>query len=535
MGLYFLIRNFIQTKSPIIRAQIRWILWACTVFVPVMVVAYSLPILLGDSFADNSLSYMLPAAGFLLFPLSVIWALTQFRLQHARGILLQTLMWGGSILVAVLCFIGFDSWVGAEQSAKMYFLVGSICFWGPMLVTAPLRARLHTFRLTVSGKNPTIQNQFFHQLTEGFLTQQSVEGLLERFGNQIGHYFHGRCFAVTLFPNAVHGCVAASSSRGAWILGPKKELALRTLYKGEKSSKAVTFNPKAIWSPRTPGFEGLFCSVVHKEHWLGYVVVLDKGGRELFSQNDLKLLEVASYILGLWISSFSILAMNARLSSDLTKERELISRDIHDSVGSLIGGAQRLISNYQEGISPKEAMSITISLTQVLRNAQAQFRDLLWACDSACVRWADFWTYLLTHLQKQFPSEVVELRFVSGITEENGLQICVGGQYKLHLLRMVQEICNNALRHGRASWLQITCYVEEGRVVLTCLENGPGFSISQVQKGRGLRNLESRSSEIGGRLEWRQEQDGFRSIISFSLVHCPSQCPLPEPLLHPEN
>ncbi len=67
------------------------------------------------------------------------------------------------------------------------------------------------------------------------------------------------------------------------------------------------------------------------------------------------------------------------------------------------------------------------------------------------------------------------------------------------LLRCVQEIMTNSVRHARARNLWIRLSVAQGGVAMSARDDGRG--VSKVQVGNGLRGMNERLTELGGKLE----------------------------------
>jgi signal transduction histidine kinase len=69
----------------------------------------------------------------------------------------------------------------------------------------------------------------------------------------------------------------------------------------------------------------------------------------------------------------------------------------------------------------------------------------------------------------------------------------------LHIFRIIQELINNSMRHGKATEIVITFTDENAKIVLKYKDNGSGFDINEIenQKGLGMKNIESRVSLIG--------------------------------------
>ncbi len=69
----------------------------------------------------------------------------------------------------------------------------------------------------------------------------------------------------------------------------------------------------------------------------------------------------------------------------------------------------------------------------------------------------------------------------------------------LHIFRIIQELINNSMRHGKATKIAISFTEESGQTVLKYVDNGCGFDTNEIenQKGLGMKNIESRVSLIG--------------------------------------
>lgn len=69
----------------------------------------------------------------------------------------------------------------------------------------------------------------------------------------------------------------------------------------------------------------------------------------------------------------------------------------------------------------------------------------------------------------------------------------------LHIFRILQELINNSIRHGKATEVLIHFSENNNRTLLLYKDNGCGFDLNDLenQKGLGMKNIESRISIIG--------------------------------------
>ena len=117
------------------------------------------------------------------------------------------------------------------------------------------------------------------------------------------------------------------------------------------------------------------------------------------------------------------------------------------------------------------------------------------------------------------------------MTEHTGILVCFNHgeldeifdkKIELALYRSSQELVNNALKHSKASIINITLSKNEERLVLNVSDNGIGFDLSEVNKpnrGIGIKNIESRISVIkGGEIKFKiQKGQGANFEISVPL------------------
>lgn len=88
----------------------------------------------------------------------------------------------------------------------------------------------------------------------------------------------------------------------------------------------------------------------------------------------------------------------------------------------------------------------------------------------------------------------------------------------LHVFRILQELMNNSLRHGKATKINIT--FKNLNSINTCFyeDNGVGFDTksTQNQKGLGMKNIDSRISFLNGTINIDAEIDkGIAVIFTF--------------------
>ncbi|WP_289662633.1 sensor histidine kinase [Flavobacterium panacagri] len=87
----------------------------------------------------------------------------------------------------------------------------------------------------------------------------------------------------------------------------------------------------------------------------------------------------------------------------------------------------------------------------------------------------------------------------------------------LHVFRILQELMNNSLRHGKATEIWIAFSEKEGINTCDYEDNGVGFDSTNAenQKGLGMKNIDSRISFLEGEIKITSEiNNGI--VVNFS-------------------
>ncbi len=89
-----------------------------------------------------------------------------------------------------------------------------------------------------------------------------------------------------------------------------------------------------------------------------------------------------------------------------------------------------------------------------------------------------------------------------GVTVDTDLEdVAVPEPLGHALLRIAQEACTNAIRHGNARQLSVSRYRRDGQVQLAVRDTGTGFDPAAPHAGSGLRHIRDRVGEFGGTLD----------------------------------
>ena len=88
----------------------------------------------------------------------------------------------------------------------------------------------------------------------------------------------------------------------------------------------------------------------------------------------------------------------------------------------------------------------------------------------------------------------------------------------LHVFRILQELMNNSLRHGKATEIWIAFKIIDEINTCNYEDNGKGFDAQNIenQKGLGMKNIDSRISFLNGTIKINSQiNDGIAVMFTF--------------------
>lgn len=185
----------------------------------------------------------------------------------------------------------------------------------------------------------------------------------------------------------------------------------------------------------------------------------------------------------------------------LLHERQRLTEDMHDGLGSSLLGALRMVERGQ--LDEAE-------LKQIL---QGCIDDLKLTIDSMEPVETDLLLLLGTlrfRLEPRLQSTGIKLNWnVRDVPPVFWLD----HRYALHILRVVQEAFTNIIKHANATEATVSTGVVDGDIVISVADNGRGFDTAAPRTGRGLANQTRRASAMRARLTVESGPEGTKLTL----------------------
>jgi signal transduction histidine kinase len=172
-------------------------------------------------------------------------------------------------------------------------------------------------------------------------------------------------------------------------------------------------------------------------------------------------------------------------------ERARIAREIHDTISQHLF-ALRMIAAGMSRADPGNQQAHTIERIseEALRDMQVLLIELRPArLDGA-------------GLSPALREICTAYRDRLGVTVDASLDdVTVPAPVEHALLRITQEACTNAVRHGNAGQLTVSMTRQDGLIELSVRDDGTGFEPAAPHPGSGLAHIRDRVTELGGTVD----------------------------------
>ena len=188
------------------------------------------------------------------------------------------------------------------------------------------------------------------------------------------------------------------------------------------------------------------------------------------------------------------------------REQRRIGQDLHDELGQLLTGISFRIVELENDLRQKNQPETddAAEIGEMVKEAIMQTGALARGLNPVSMEAGGLKTALatLTRSIEQIYEIPCTLTCPAPLLIEDN-------ETATHVYRIAQEALNNAIKHGKASRLEVSLVQAEATTTLTVRDNGIGIPNLDVQReGMGLRNMRYRASMIHGSFDVHRGEEG---------------------------
>lgn len=205
---------------------------------------------------------------------------------------------------------------------------------------------------------------------------------------------------------------------------------------------------------------------------------------------------------------------NIKLKSHLEgqeAERRRISQEMHDEIGSGLTSMMFLSHTIQAPKDDEELLLTAQRIGKLSNDLSSQMNEIIWSMNQEYNSLADLIAYVRQQISELIENANTDFNFEF---PEIIPDIQLSGLQRRSLYLVIKESVNNALKYAQATNITIKCEINTD-IIFTIKDDGKGIPASEFKQfGNGLRNMQNRMKEIGGKFII-QSKEG--TAVSFSI------------------
>jgi signal transduction histidine kinase len=239
--------------------------------------------------------------------------------------------------------------------------------------------------------------------------------------------------------------------------------------------------------------------IMHQGEAQGELLASPRARDEGLDEHDMEVLRLVARQAGPTVRSVQLTQELRRSRQEILsgreEERRRIRRDLHDGLGPALAAIAMQVDTARAIVDdePEAARELLVAVTRQAEDVVAEVRRLVYDLRPPALDQLG-----LVGAIEQLARQASSPAFRAQVSAPETLPPLTAAR-EVALYRIVAEALTNAARHSGGSACTVSLAVADGQFSVTIQDNGHGIAPG-VARGIGLRSMEDRASEVGGRL-----------------------------------
>ena len=184
-------------------------------------------------------------------------------------------------------------------------------------------------------------------------------------------------------------------------------------------------------------------------------------------------------------------------------EKKRIAEELHDDVGAILSATKLFMYNINTSFLDEKAKASHEKCIDLLTESIGKVRTI-----SHNLHGSMLYDAGLNEAIREFVKKITQGSSLQAHVELDEGYDTAGAEKDINIYRIIQELCNNILKHSKPSSLVISSLFEEGKVNFIIRHDGTGLSQEKFEalrfnaKGLGLKNIQNRVSLLSGEISF---------------------------------
>ncbi len=457
-----------------------WIIWGLAIFVISDNIVYYIPAAFTGIRLANEQMVLITR---ILVPLTMAFAIMKHRLMDIDVLFDNALIY--SITLGLLALVNYAiisllvnlKILNFSTSQPAAILLGA---WVIIFTYLALRNRVMDDIKSLLKRELYDTNIVIMDLSHHLLAASSAPQVMERVLETLYK---------TLRPKKVHVFLCQEGSHPFSHL-PWAEEQLHGVKKSSPLKEILSENliPKGY-------MRGAVAPIIGTKGLLGYFLLQEKHSERLYDNKDLKLLDTITCQSALALESLKSKEDAERSKKKANDEKERLSREVHDSLGSIMTNIRFLAEVSQRESSLTLLKQTMSTISDISKDGLADIRNFINSLDQKDMSWSALVSDIRHYGCNLMEPHRIDFKMADSLEVMEGEPSSI---LYLNLMRIYKEALTNILKHSQAKSVRVDLTINPKNVRLEI--NDDGIGLTQNGKGRGLLNMKTRTEELGGRL-----------------------------------
>lgn len=178
------------------------------------------------------------------------------------------------------------------------------------------------------------------------------------------------------------------------------------------------------------------------------------------------------------------------------RERKELAYELHDNVNQILSSSRLMLEVAIE--KPDISQEFMSRSLVYLQDAITELRKISHSLIPGTLRDISLEAAIEEVVQNINSTEKLKINYQKEIGAKGKTVL---PEIQLAILRIVQEQCNNILKHANASEASINLQIDDHKILLSISDNGNGFDTVNTKKGLGLNNIFNRTAYYHGSIQ----------------------------------
>jgi signal transduction histidine kinase len=229
-------------------------------------------------------------------------------------------------------------------------------------------------------------------------------------------------------------------------------------------------------------------------------------GRRLIVSSGVVVLFV---LMGGWL--WTVLRGSMLRRREISLMREQIARDLHDDIGSNLGGIMLLSEAAALHTHDEQSREDFGLIRSAAEESSTSMRDIVWLIRGGQTSLRELLAKMRESALRILGDGNVSLRIEPAEHQERELSLL----FRRHVLLAFKETLHNIRKHAEATEVGVSIHLHARTFEFTVRDNGKGFNPDLTgQLGHGLANLKRRAERLGGSV-LIESHPGKGSTVTF--------------------